>query len=118
MANAVKPLENIDGIKILQGYGAATGKADGASMSTSGSGGMAEQVTNAALQYRANAPIVDAMLREVGLVDSKEGTLQDLLNGDSPIIASASSAQPQPADLSDVEIHPEIPGAAEPEEIQ
>ena len=116
VANAVKPLENIDGIKILQGYGVASGKGDGnASMSTSGSGGMAEQVTNAALQYRANAPIVDAMLREVGLVDAKSGTLQDLLNGDSPIIASAS--RPEAPEVTGVELQPEIPGtdeAAEP----
>lgn len=116
VANAVKPLENIDGIKILQGYGVASGKGDGnASMSTSGSGGMAEQVTNAALQYRANAPIVDAMLREVGLVDAKSGTLQDLLNGDSPIIASAS--RPEAPEVTGVELQPEVPGtdeAAEP----
>lgn len=112
VANAVKPLENIDGIKILQGYGVASGKGDGsASMSTSGSGGMAEQVTNAALQYRANAPIVDAMLREVGLVDAKSGTLQDLLNGDSPIVASAS--RPEAPEVTSVEVHPEIPGTEE-----
>ena len=114
VANAVKPLENIDGIKILQGYGLASGKGDGTSMSASGSGGMAEQVTNAALQYRANAPIVDAMLREVGLVDAKTGTLQDLLNGDSPIIASASGSHPEAPEISNVDVHPEIPDSSEP----
>ncbi|MCZ4336113.1 flotillin family protein [Shewanella colwelliana] len=77
---SVKPLENIEGIKILQGYGAggnilATGEGAVAQ------GGMAEQVTSAALNYRANAPLVDAMLKELGLVDAEKGGLNDLLSG-------------------------------------
>ncbi|MCU7555913.1 SPFH domain-containing protein [Alteromonas sp. ASW11-19] len=91
VANAVKPLENIDGIKILQGYGASGSNDSNNTQATASQGGLAEQVTNAALQYRANAPVVDAMLREVGLVHEKDGTLHDLLNGNSPIIASASN---------------------------
>lgn len=88
VANAVKPLENIDGIKILQGYGAGqSGSAGQDGVRT----GMADQITQAALQYRANAPMVDAMLREVGLVDQDKGTLHDLLNGSSPIIAGTAS---------------------------
>lgn len=98
VANAVKPLENIDGIKILQGYGAAGGTDANQSRATASQGGLAEQVTNAALQYRANAPVVDAMLREVGLVNEQHGTLQDLLNGNSPIIASASGLNNSTAD--------------------
>lgn len=98
VANAVKPLENIDGIKILQGYGAAGTTDTNQSRATASQGGLAEQVTNAALQYRANAPVVDAMLREVGLVNEQHGTLQDLLNGNSPIIASASGLNNSTAD--------------------
>ncbi|MFQ3268187.1 MAG: flotillin, partial [Colwellia sp.] len=55
IANSVKPLENIDGIKILQGYGNSA-----TSMGTNevvGGGGLAEQITSAALNYRANAPM-------------------------------------------------------------
>lgn len=89
IANAVKPLENIEGIKILQGYG--TNGQTSNSMSTAGSGSIAEQVTQAALNYRANAPVVDAMLREIGLVDAQKGTLHDLLTGSSPIINGAST---------------------------
>ena len=87
VANSVKPLENIDGIKILQGYGADAG-AGGSAMATgaTASGGLAEQITGAALSYRAQAPMVDAMVRELGLVDAEEGTLGDLLTGNHSLI--------------------------------
>ncbi|AYA64950.1 flotillin family protein [Alteromonas sp. RKMC-009] len=91
IASAVKPLENIKGIKILQGYGTgnAAGGADG-TIST-GNGSMADQVTQAALNYRANAPVVDALLREVGLVDKAGGSLTDLLKGDNAMVAALTS---------------------------
>ena len=86
IANSVKPLENIEGIKILQGYGGGAGASgDGQTMSTSGNGSMAEQVTAAALNYRANAPLVDSMLQELGLVNKEGGTLNDLLTGNNAL---------------------------------
>lgn len=88
VANAVKPLENIEGIKILQGYGSSGATSNDKALGTT-QGGIAEQVTSAALNYRANAPIVDAMLRELGLVDADSGTLNDLLNGNNSLTADA-----------------------------
>lgn len=90
VANSVKPLENIEGIKILQGYGAGAGGANMAT-GTTASAGLAEQVTNAALSYRAQAPMIDAMVRELGLVDGKEGTLNDLLTGNHSLVSDALS---------------------------
>lgn len=87
VANAVKPLENIEGIKILQGYGNQSSMTGNAS--TINQGGIAEQVTTAALNYRANAPVVDAMLKELGLVDKESGTLADLLNGNNHLAEDA-----------------------------
>lgn len=87
VANAVKPLENIEGIKILQGYGSNGVSSEGTTVSNQG--GIAEQVTSAALNYRANAPVVDAMLRELGLVDADKGSLNDLLNGNNSLTADA-----------------------------
>jgi uncharacterized membrane protein YqiK len=87
VANAVKPLENIEGIKILQGYGSNGVGGEGSTISNQG--GIAEQVTSAALNYRANAPVVDAMLRELGLVDAEKGGLNDLLNGNNSLTADA-----------------------------
>ncbi|QJR82252.1 flotillin family protein [Alteromonas pelagimontana] len=89
IASAVKPLENIEGIKILQGYGHS---ASGASSSVTHTGSIADQVTTAALNYRANAPMIDAMLRDLGMVDKQSGSLHDLLSGNNPIIASATNA--------------------------
>jgi flotillin len=86
IANSVKPLENIEGIKILQGYGGVANTSDnGQTISTSGNGSMAEQVTAAALNYRANAPLVDSMLQELGLVNKETGSLNDLLTGNNSL---------------------------------
>jgi uncharacterized membrane protein YqiK len=61
---SVRPMERIEGIKILQvdGLGGghhANGDASG--------GGIADSVVNSALRFRAQAPIVDQLLREIGL---------------------------------------------------
>ena len=96
IANAVKPLENIDGIKILQGYGNSLGGAGGSG--ESGGAGLADQVTSAALNYRANAPLVDSLLREVGLVDAEDGTLEDLIQGSAVIdgdLVTTKAKKPQ-----------------------
>ncbi|ADZ93196.1 flotillin family protein [Marinomonas mediterranea] len=90
VANAVKPLESIEGIKILQGYG---GQSNPVSMGESTSPSMADQVTNAALSYRANAPLVDSLLKELGVVDSQNGSLNDLVNGNSLLNQSLDSTQ-------------------------
>lgn len=100
VANSVKPLENIEGIKILQGYSNAGSTSGAGAVSNANSGGLAEQITSAALNYRANAPMVDAMIRDLGLVDDKTGTLGDLLNGKNSLIGDAMGIA---ADVTQVE---------------
>ncbi len=62
---SVKPMEQIDSIKILQvdglGGGGGSGPASEAGMSFS------DNVVNSALRYRAQAPLVDSLLKEIGL---------------------------------------------------
>ena len=107
---AVKPLENIEGIKILQGYGQGGTSSTGShTVATSGSG-LAEQVTQAALNYRANAPLVASMLREVGLVDGEKGTLSDLITGNSELLAGTATP-PQQTNVSGTKLN----GSATPE---
>lgn len=89
IANSVKPLENIDGIKILQGYGNTGTQGTNNATNNASSGGIAEQITSAALNYRANAPMIDAMLQELGLVNKESGTLNDLLNGNNTLVEDA-----------------------------
>jgi len=71
---SVKPIENIDGIKILhvEGLNAANGAvANGAGPS----GGIADQAVAAALRYRSQAPLIDALMNELGLSGGDLGDL-------------------------------------------
>jgi len=79
IAASVKPMEHIDSIKIVQVDGlnrsptvggSETGEARGPS------GNLAEQAVSAALAYRAQQPIIDAVLHEIGM---KGGDLQSLV---------------------------------------
>ena len=69
IAQSVKPMEQISDIKILQVNGMGSqggGSADGA-VGEGGNGSLADQVVNSALRYRAQAPILDSLLSEIGL---------------------------------------------------
>lgn len=68
----VKPLENIEGIKILHVDGLGGGGHGGSDFTGTG-GGFADQVVNSALRYRAQAPLVDELLKEIGLDPGKSG---------------------------------------------
>ena len=61
---SVKPMERIEGIKILQvdGLGGGGGRGDGRE-----GVGLADSVVNSALRFRAQAPLVDQLLREIGV---------------------------------------------------
>ena len=76
IAESVKPIQNIDGIKILQvgGTGASMlgGQAAHGTSSTanhgSGSGqSLADDMVSSALRYRSQAPLIDHLLAELGL---------------------------------------------------
>jgi len=99
---SVKPMEKIEGIKILHvdglpgfsgGFSAGPGGSDGSDGGGAGprDGNLAEQVVSSALRYRSQAPFVDQLLGEIGMsADSvhRTHTLQDL----SKIVYSEPSA--------------------------
>jgi uncharacterized membrane protein YqiK len=68
---SVRPLERIEGIKILHvdglGGGQGHGEANGA--------GFADSVVNSALRFRAQAPLVDQLLREIGVQGGELGQI-------------------------------------------
>lgn len=72
----VKPMEAIEGIKIVQVGGLGGSDYSGEGSSSNGTGGnrgdgnLADQVVNSALRYRAQAPLLDSILKEVGLSTS------------------------------------------------
>jgi uncharacterized membrane protein YqiK len=77
---SVKPMEKIDGIKIVQVDGLNRGNASAGSgaSASAGGGNLAEQAVSAALAYRAQQPILDAVLGEIGM---KGDSLAGLVNG-------------------------------------
>ncbi len=77
---SVRPMENIDDIKILQvnglgGFGTAV-NADGEAVQ----GSLADQMVNSALRYRSQAPLVDSLLKEIGLDGANINGLTQGLN--------------------------------------
>jgi uncharacterized membrane protein YqiK len=69
---SVKPMERIEGIKILQVDGLGGG---GRGSGGSEGGGLADNVVNSALRYRAQAPLIDQLLREIGIDSGDVGKL-------------------------------------------
>ena len=67
---SVKPMENIEGIKILQvnglgGMGSSTAHAD--ETSPHAQTALSDQVVNSALRYRSQAPLIDSLMNELGI---------------------------------------------------
>jgi len=84
---SVKPMERIEGIKILQvdGLGGGGGgRGDGRE-----GGSFADNVVNSALRFRAQAPLVDQLLREIGIDSGDVGKVARSLmdrSGQSPAL--------------------------------
>ena len=89
---SVKPMERIEGIKILHvdGLGGSSGGGGGDGMN--GGGGFADGVVNSALRFRAQAPLVDQLLREIGI---EGGDIQRLVGGASGATSALPPAAPK-----------------------
>ena len=108
---AVKPMEQIDGIKILQveglpglsgplpAAGGSGGDDSGGGAGDDGApgggtpgarGSLADQIVSSALRYRAQAPFVDNLLREIGMSPNEITRLGGLLRDESGGDAAAT----------------------------
>lgn len=71
IAESVKPMERIESIKILQAHGLFGPGTGNAAVGEAGAGGsgdnLADSVTNAALRYRAQSPLIDSLMKELGI---------------------------------------------------
>lgn len=88
IAASVKPIERIDGIKIIQvdGLNRANAGTTGAGAAGSAAGNLAEQAVSAALAYRAQQPLIDSLLSEVGLKEGVSARLGASLFADNTSI--------------------------------
>ena len=92
---SVKPMEAIDSIKIVQvdgltGQGAAASVGDGAAAGP-GEGNLASSAVAAALRYRAQAPMLDGLMKELGF---SGGSLDGL-------VKSVADAPKEKGDVAD-----------------
>ena len=86
---SAKPMEAIDSIKIVQVEGLGGGSGGGGAGGGSGTdGNLADAAMTAALRYRTQAPMIDNLLRELGLDGQRIGLTPtrkpDPTSGDTP----------------------------------
>ena len=91
---AAKPMEAIDSIKIVQVDGITGQGGEGGSVSAGQGqdGNLANAAVSAALRYRAQAPVIDGLMKELGLDGS---SLEGLVRG------ATDMASPPPTPSSD-----------------
>jgi uncharacterized membrane protein YqiK len=94
---SVRPMERIEGIKILQVDGLLGGGSAGNGLApiATQSAGFADGVVNSALRFRAQAPIVDQLLREIGI---EGGAINQLVAGATNLPGPAAAAALPPTD--------------------
>ncbi|MEW5687355.1 MAG: flotillin domain-containing protein [Pseudomonadota bacterium] len=99
IAETVKPMESIDSIKIVQVDGLTGQSAAAANDAPGGGGNLADNVVNSALRYRAQAPLVDQLLAEVGITGGSVDGLTAALRAPEPppVIEAIPEAETAPA---------------------
>jgi uncharacterized membrane protein YqiK len=68
---SVRPLENIEGIKILHVDGMGGGQGSGKNVT--------DEVIDSALRYRVQAPMIDSLMKEIGIEGGSLGRMTDVL---------------------------------------
>ncbi|MER8384501.1 SPFH domain-containing protein [Mesorhizobium sp. M0166] len=68
---SVKPMEKIDGIKILH--------VDGINGGQGGNRNVTDEVIDSALRYRVQAPMIDNLMKEIGIEGGSLGRMTDVL---------------------------------------
>ena len=107
IAESVKPMENIDSVKIVQmnGQPFGGGAAGAAGVVGTSNQSLPEQFVSAGLQYRACAPLIDDLMKEVGMNGANLSGMvnaQELLGkgaetpvgASEPAIAETNGAEP------------------------
>jgi len=87
---SVKPMENIEGIKILH--------VDGLGGGQGGHRSPTDEVIESALRYRAQAPLIDEMMKEIGVEGSNVAGMGDIFRSakDAQSLAQSSTKGSEP----------------------
>ena len=93
IAQVVKPAEKIDSIKIVQMAGMGGVNQGGAGSNTNGGvsnagASLSDQIVNASLNYKVNAPIIDDLMKQVGI--DLNGGIQNIA---SPLLDGCEKAK-------------------------
>jgi uncharacterized membrane protein YqiK len=88
----VKPMEKIEAIKILHVDGLGGGSGQGKNVT--------DEVIDSALRYRVQAPMIDSLMKEIGIEGGSLGRMTDVLR-DAKDIASLAKNKPKDDDDRD-----------------
>lgn len=93
IAQVVKPAEKIDSIKIVQMTGLGGANQSGAGLNANGGvsnagASLSDQIVNASLNYKVNAPIIDDLMKQVGI--DLNGGIQNIA---SPLLDGCEKAK-------------------------
>jgi uncharacterized membrane protein YqiK len=75
---SVRPMENIEGIKILH--------VDGLNGATGSSRNVTDEVIDSALRYRVQAPMIDSLMKDIGIEGGSLGRMTDVLRDAKDIV--------------------------------
>ena len=88
---SVKPMEKIDGINILHVDGLTGGGGPG------GRKNVTDEVIDSALRYRVQAPMIDSLMKEVGIEGGSIGRMTDVLRDAKDLDSIVRNRQKAPA---------------------
>jgi len=89
---SARPLERIEGIKILQVDGLGGAPTNGGGNNGQG-GSFPDNLVNSALRFRAQAPLVDSLLQEIGITGGDFRGVSDILGGGREGVTPPSSEE-------------------------
>jgi uncharacterized membrane protein YqiK len=76
---SVRPMENIEGIKILH--------VDGLNGGAGGNRNVTDEVIDSALRYRVQAPMIDSLMKDIGIEGGSLGRMTDVLRDAKDIVS-------------------------------
>lgn len=95
---SVKPIENIDGIKIVDVGGLGLNSGSDSSVSSKNNDDIVDRVVTGAMKYKTQAPILEQLVKEVGLVGENE-SFNDLISGKSSLLTGKQKKDDKPSPI-------------------